>query len=79
MRLSDALHARFGTGQGIALQHLAEFLFRHLTTGTGAGHDASDAARALWRDYQRGGRLAARAMRRNATPAQLAAGRAGRR
>jgi radical SAM superfamily enzyme YgiQ (UPF0313 family) len=57
MRLSDALHARFGTGHGIALQHLAEFLFRHLTAGARATHDPAHVARAMWRDYQRGGRV----------------------
>jgi radical SAM superfamily enzyme YgiQ (UPF0313 family) len=50
MRLSDALHARFGTGRGIALHHLAEFVFDHL------GRDARVAG-AMWRDYQRGGRV----------------------
>ena len=50
MRLSDALHERFGTGRGIALHHLAEFVFNHLGNTT-------DVARAMWRDYQRGGRV----------------------
>ena len=55
MRLSDALHAAFGTGHGIALQHLAAFLFRHLTGDAGA--DPAIVAGAMWRDYQRGGRV----------------------
>jgi hypothetical protein len=50
MRLSDALHERFGTGRGIALHRLAEFVFNYL----GAG---ARVAGALWRDYQRGGRV----------------------
>jgi radical SAM superfamily enzyme YgiQ (UPF0313 family) len=55
VRLSDALHARFGTGHGIALQHLAEFLFRHLLAG--GAHAPAVVAGAMWRDYQRGGRV----------------------
>jgi radical SAM superfamily enzyme YgiQ (UPF0313 family) len=50
MELSDALHARFGTGRGIALHHLAEFVFDRLGR-------TPDLARAMWRDYQRGGRV----------------------
>jgi hypothetical protein len=50
MQLSDALHARFGTGRGIALHHLAEFVFHHLGK-------LPDVAQTMWRDYQRGGRI----------------------
>lgn len=49
MQLSDALHERFGTGRGIALHHLAEFVFNYLGK-------RADVAQAMWRDYQRGGR-----------------------
>jgi radical SAM superfamily enzyme YgiQ (UPF0313 family) len=55
MRLSDTLHAHFGKGHGIALQNLAEFLFRHLTDDL--RRDPEVLARAMWRDYQRGGRV----------------------
>jgi hypothetical protein len=54
MALSDRLHERVGKSHGIALHHLAEFLFRHLADD---GHDPSEAAAAMWRDYQRGGRI----------------------
>jgi radical SAM superfamily enzyme YgiQ (UPF0313 family) len=62
LRLSDALHGRFGTGRGIALHHLAEFLFNRL------GRDAR-VARAMWRDYQRGGRVDCPQFLRDLVPA----------
>jgi radical SAM superfamily enzyme YgiQ (UPF0313 family) len=55
MRLSERLHDQFRTGHGIALHHLAEFLFRHLTNERGL--DAQNVAASMWRDYQRGGRV----------------------
>jgi hypothetical protein len=54
MRLSDRLHGQAGAAHGIALHRLAEFLFAHLTYELNA--DPAETARALWRDYQRGGR-----------------------
>ena len=53
MELADALHERVGRSHGIALHHLAEFLFRQVVE---AGHDGREVAAAMWRDYQRGGR-----------------------
>ena len=55
MDLSDRLFARFGQAHGIALHDLAEFLFNHLVAHCGV--DPEPAARAMWRDYQRGGRV----------------------
>jgi hypothetical protein len=54
LELSDRLFEQLGRNHGIALHHLAEFLFRHLVEG---GGDAPVIAGALWRDYQRGGRV----------------------
>lgn len=53
--LSDRLFARFGQAHGIALHELAEFLFRHLVEQRDL--DPQHVALALWRDYQRGGRV----------------------
>jgi radical SAM superfamily enzyme YgiQ (UPF0313 family) len=66
MALSDALHERFGKGHGIALQHLAEFVFRHLVETL--GQDAGSVARTMWRDYQRGGRIDCPAFLRDHVP-----------
>jgi hypothetical protein len=52
--LSDRLFEQLGRNHGIALHHLAEFLFRYLVE---RGGDARGIAGALWRDYQRGGRV----------------------
>ena len=54
-QLTERLHERVGKGHGIALHHLAELLFRHLVDDHGL--DAPGAATAMWRDYQRGGRV----------------------
>ena len=54
MELSDALFAKVGASHGIALQRLTELLFDHLRTA--ANVDPQQAADAIWRDYQRGGR-----------------------
>ena len=54
LRLSDALFVKTGRSHGIALHHLAEFLFEHLTRE--AGRAREDVAAAMWRDYQRAGR-----------------------
>ena len=48
LRLTDRLHAHFGKGHGIALQHLAEFLFRHLD-----GRAGPDCRRRRRRDVAR--------------------------
>jgi radical SAM superfamily enzyme YgiQ (UPF0313 family) len=54
MELSDWLFAHSGKTHAISLQRLAEMLFQFLT---GEIHrDAKEAAEAIWRDYQRGGR-----------------------
>jgi hypothetical protein len=66
MRLADRLHAHFGKGHGIALPHLAEFVFRHLTGEL--GQSADEVAAALWRDYQRGGRSDCPAFLRDHVP-----------
>jgi radical SAM superfamily enzyme YgiQ (UPF0313 family) len=55
MRLSDRLHEHIGTAHGIALHRLAGFVFSHLVAECGA--DRTEVARAMWRDYQRGGRV----------------------
>lgn len=52
--LSDRLHERMGRSHAISLHRLAELLFRHLVMD--AERDATEVARAMWRDYQRGGR-----------------------
>jgi radical SAM superfamily enzyme YgiQ (UPF0313 family) len=54
MRLSDWLYEKLGRRHGIALSELGEMLFRFLTVERGLPEDA--VARALWSDYQRGGR-----------------------
>jgi hypothetical protein len=54
LKLSDCLFERIGRNHGIALHHLAEFLFRHLIDE--AGREPGEVATALWRDYRRGGR-----------------------
>lgn len=53
MKLADGLYSRMGRNHGIALQELADVLFKHLT---GAGHSAEGVARVIWKDYQRAGR-----------------------
>jgi hypothetical protein len=55
LRFSDWLYARVGRTDSIALARLAELLFVHLTAELGL--DPGPVAAALWRDYQRGGRL----------------------
>jgi radical SAM superfamily enzyme YgiQ (UPF0313 family) len=55
LRFSDWLYARVGRTDSIALARLAELLFAHLTAELGL--DPGPVAAALWRDYQRGGRL----------------------
>lgn len=54
MDLSDALFQRMGKNHGIALHHLAEFLFRHLADGL--GRDREQVAASMWRDLTQGGR-----------------------
>jgi radical SAM superfamily enzyme YgiQ (UPF0313 family) len=54
MALSDWLHAASGRTHGIALERLAQLLFTWLTQH--AGRSTEEAAGAMWRDYQRGGR-----------------------
>ncbi len=54
LQWSDWLHGRTGRTDSIALVRLMELLFEFLTRERGC--DAAVAARALWRDYQRGGR-----------------------
>jgi radical SAM superfamily enzyme YgiQ (UPF0313 family) len=54
LHFSDWLFERAGTNHGIALRHLSQWVFEFLTAEL--GQDASDAAAAVWRDYQRGGR-----------------------
>jgi len=53
-RWSDWLYARVGRQSGIALPRLAELLFEFLTGELALNPTA--VARALWRDYRRGGR-----------------------
>jgi radical SAM superfamily enzyme YgiQ (UPF0313 family) len=55
LAFSDRLYEKLGRSHGIALHHLAEFLFDYLMRE--AGRDAAEVAGALWRDYQRGGRV----------------------
>ena len=75
--LGDALFARMGKNHGIALHHLAEFLFRHLCAER--GHDPPRVAAALWSDYRRGGRVDVPAFLRDYVPAdERRAPRAGR-
>jgi len=54
LELSDELYLRMGRNHGIALQDLAEVLFKHLVERPRS--NASGIAAALWRDYQRAGR-----------------------
>jgi hypothetical protein len=54
MRWSEWLHQRTGRSEGIALVRLIELVFRFLTDELRLS--AEPVARALWRDYQRGGR-----------------------
>jgi hypothetical protein len=54
MRWSEWLHGRVGRTDSIALVRLMELLFEYLTTELSL--DSAQAAAALWRDYQRGGR-----------------------
>ena len=53
MSLTNLVHARCGTGDGIALLRLVETIFDFLTTN---GVPAAQAAAVLWRDYTRAGR-----------------------
>ena len=53
LRWSEWLHAETGRTDSIALMRLMELLFKFLVAE--AKLDASTAALALWRDYQRGG------------------------
>ena len=55
MGLSERLYERMGKSHAIALHHLAELLLGHLVGE--CGHDAARIASAMWRDYQRGGRV----------------------
>ncbi len=66
MRLTELLAERLGKSHGIALQELAAFVFRHLTGD--AGRDAQTVAAAMWRDYQRGGRVDCPAFLRDFVP-----------
>ena len=54
MRWSEWLHRRVGRTDSIALVRLMELLFDFLTGERGL--DPRQAAQAMWRDYQRGGR-----------------------
>jgi hypothetical protein len=54
LHFSDWLFERAGTSHGIALRHLSERVFEFLTEEL--RQDAGEAAGAVWRDYQRGGR-----------------------
>jgi hypothetical protein len=54
LRWTDWLHARVGRTDSIALLRLMEFLFQFLAAELKL--DPGNAARSLWRDYQRGGR-----------------------
>jgi radical SAM superfamily enzyme YgiQ (UPF0313 family) len=54
LALSDWLYARTGRTWGIPLSELAESVFRYLVDVL--GQDPQEAAEAIWRDYQRGGR-----------------------
>ena len=54
LHFSDWIFARAAKNYGIALHRLAELIFDYLTTE--CGQNAGDAALAVWRDYQRGGR-----------------------
>ncbi|HXJ55407.1 MAG TPA: DUF4080 domain-containing protein [Verrucomicrobiae bacterium] len=54
MAWTEWLYQQIGRTDAIALNRLAELLFRYLTQGPGL--DASHVAAALWRDYRRAGR-----------------------
>jgi len=54
LHFSDWIFARAGKNYGIALPRLSELVFEFLTVEL--GQDAEFAARAVWKDYQRGGR-----------------------
>lgn len=54
LRWSEWLHQQTGRTDSIALVRLMEMLFRYLTGEL--QHDRQTVARALWRDYRRGGR-----------------------
>ncbi len=54
MQLSDWLYTTAGRKHGIALRELLELMFTHLSEHRRL--DPATVARALWRDYQRGGR-----------------------
>src|SRR5205823_799135 len=55
LRWSDWLWDRVGRTDGIALLRLMKLLFEFLTTEL--KRDSEQVAAAMWRDYQRGGRL----------------------
>jgi len=55
LRLTDWLYTRIGRHHTIALPRLVELVFEYLTREQ--GRDRSTVARALWRDYRRGGRI----------------------
>jgi radical SAM superfamily enzyme YgiQ (UPF0313 family) len=54
LHFGDWLFDRCSKNSGIALHRLAELIFEFLTAE--CGQNAGDAAHAVWRDYQRGGR-----------------------
>jgi hypothetical protein len=54
LRLSDWIFQTTGQTHALALSKLVELMFRYLTQERGVAVEA--AARALWNDYQRGGR-----------------------
>jgi radical SAM superfamily enzyme YgiQ (UPF0313 family) len=54
LHFSDWIFARCSKNYGIALHRLAELIFEFLMAE--CGQNAADAAQAVWRDYQRGGR-----------------------
>ena len=53
-RFSEWLFGQTGRNHAIALSRLGDLIFQYLTTETGLATD--QAARALWNDWQRGGR-----------------------
>jgi radical SAM superfamily enzyme YgiQ (UPF0313 family) len=69
-RWSDWLHGRTGRTDSIALVRLMELLIRFLTAEL--GHDPGEAAAAMWRDYQRGGRHDKPAFLKDFLPAEEA-------
>ena len=68
MRWSEWLHGRVGRTDSIALVRLMELLFEFLTSEL--KHDPHQAAPALWRDYQRGGRYDKPAFLKDYLPAE---------